>query len=819
MSQPREITETFRLERVLKSSKSAIVFQAVDPRAGNVVAIKLIPPGAPADMKVCQVRFLAAMDALASLHPPGFPTLLDHGFTPDGSAFLVMEFIAGARIDASTGTSPTRVIRLILEAIESLEKLAERGIAHGNLAPDNLLAIRRGDGEGVKILGFGTAAFQVGTLAGTGLSLVEGAQYAAPERLEPATAAQEPDWRGDLYSLALTTCELLGAEVAPLDAPAPSVTLPSQVHQRLVDPVVLRAILEQSLRRNPAARPGSLDEFRQALELALFGVNSQQAGLVASDLEEPFGPVVSPAPVPPATFVPPPPVAAAPASEDVPAQPRKEKERTGPVPIHRRPEIPTQSPGARVTPPEPSPGAWPEETTGPTVQMPAEPEPRAEGTPAPPPVKAQRPAPKRGPGRRVALWAGLGALVLGVAGAAFLVVQSQRQRAAPRLAAAPTRAAALPTSAPQPVAQPNAVIQLQNAEAAIALGDLVAARQALDAITPAELEMLSAAEKDRHASLRETYNARVEQTLARELNDSLKTGNLRALAETVKGISRQDEAAFAHNKDLAAALEDARRVLNVQGLMLKAQRRGDWGEVLDQSTVLASLVPKYTQGAELREKAASSLEHEADTLAAGGNYEVALARLETLRRNFPDRRGLADRIERIKADQAADKQLGQVLAGAEQAERDQTPEKGLAALAAATPGPRWEARFRQARERLTKQLERLDGASPTVVLTPEVKLEYKKGEPGTISLRIQDDHGVKNARLFARVEGSVQYAELPLRPTSGSDYVAQISASFHQNQTLEFYVVASDHSDHTTQLGSAQNPLKLKRKKWSLFGG
>ena len=96
----------------------------------------------------------------------------------------------------------------------------------------------------------------------------------------------------------------------------------------------------------------------------------------------------------------------------------------------------------------------------------------------------------------------------------------------------------MPTTAPQPVAQPNAVIQLQNAEAAIALGDLVAARQALDAITPAELETLSAAEKERYASLRAAYNAQVEQTLAKELATSLKTGNLRALAETVKGISR-----------------------------------------------------------------------------------------------------------------------------------------------------------------------------------------------------------------------------------------------------------------------------------------
>jgi hypothetical protein len=366
----------------------------------------------------------------------------------------------------------------------------------------------------------------MGALARTGLSLVDGAQFAAPERMEPATAEQVPDWRGDLYSLALTTCGLLGAEVAPLDAPAPSVTLPPQVHQRLVDPVVLRAILEQSLRRNPAARPGSLDEFRQALELALFGVNSQQAGLLASDLEEPFGPVGGPAPAPPTVFAPPPPAAAAPAFEDAPTQAKKDKERTGPVPIHRRPEIPTPPPDPLLSPPEPAFGAWPEETSVPTVQMPAEPEPRGEGTPAPP-VKTQQPVPKRGSGRRVALWVILGTLALGAAAAAVLWVQSHQQRRAPHLAAAPTRAAALPTPAPQPVTQPNAVVQLQNAEAAIALGDLVAARQALDAITPAELETLSPAEKERHANLRETYNARVEQTLTKDLNDSLRTGNLR----------------------------------------------------------------------------------------------------------------------------------------------------------------------------------------------------------------------------------------------------------------------------------------------------
>jgi serine/threonine protein kinase len=816
MNTPREITENFRLERVLKSSKSAIVFQAVDPTTGNVVAIKLIPLGAPADLKVCQSRFLAAMNALSSLHPPGFPRLLDHGFTPDGSAFMVMEFITGARLEAATAASPTRILRLILDAVEGLDKLAEKGIAHGNLAPDNLLAVRHGETETSAILGFGTAAFQVGVMAGAGIDLGEGpAQFAAPERLEPATAAQEPDWRSDLYSLALTTCELLGAEVVPVDAPAPSVTLSPQVHQRLLDPVVLRAILEQSLRRDPAARPGSLDEFRQALELALFGVNSRQAALSEPDLEEPFGPAVSP---PLATFAPPPSTGAPvfpPAVEATPPQPKKEKERTGPVPIHRLPEIPGAPPVHADLPSEAAPPFPLQEAADVTVPMPVELPPQQPATPARP-AEAHR---RRGSGWRALLWGIVAVLVLGAAAAGVFVLRDRWIRPLRRVAAAPTPVPVRPTPAPQPTELPQAVTQLQTAEAAIALGDLVAARQALDAISPAELEALAPAEKERYTSLRAAYTAQIEQTLLRELTASLASGNLRALADTVKGISRQDEAAFARNKDLATALEESRRVLNVQGLMLKAQRRGDWGDVLQQATILTSLVPKYAQAAELRERAASSLEREADTLAASGNYEVALSRIEALRRGWPDRKGLADRTERITADRAADQRFAAALATAEQAEKDQAPEKGLAALAAVTPGPRWEDRFRLTRDRLTGQLEKLDAAPPTVALPPENKLEYKKGEPGTISVRVHDDHGIKSAQLFARVEGAAQYVELPLRPGAASDYIAQISPSFHQNQTVEFYVVVADHSGHTGQLGSAQKPLKLKRKKWSLFGG
>ena len=36
----------------------------------------------------------------------------------------------------------------------------------------------------------------------------------------------------------------------------------------------------------------------------------------------------------------------------------------------------------------------------------------------------------------------------------------------------------------------------------------------------------------------------------------------------------------------------------------------------------------------------------------------------------------------------------------------------------------------------------------------------------------------------------------------------------HQNKTVELYVTAADPSGHVGQLGSADHPLKMKRKSW-----
>ena len=366
--QPREITENFRLERVLKSSRSAIVFRAVDPATGATVAIKLIPPASLATLPACQERFMAAMAVLASAAPATFPALLDHGFTPDGSAFMVMEFVEGERLDALIGAAPARILGLALEVAQGLAVLARAGAAHGNISPENIVS-RRVDGvERVSILGFGTAAFHAGARAAGETAPPSGAgRFVAPERRGAATAA---DWRADLYALAATCCALLRAEVAGDDAP--TVTLPQAVAQRIPEPTALAAALGQALRADPAARPASIEAFRQAIGTSLAGAGPRTAPAAAAPPSPLFGDaeVTEAQPEPPAAgpkptgapdtgedtaparvvpiFLRPEAALAPPVSPLVPAEiAPADEERTGPIPLQQLPGTARESRGRR----------------------------------------------------------------------------------------------------------------------------------------------------------------------------------------------------------------------------------------------------------------------------------------------------------------------------------------------------------------------------------------------------------------------------------------------------------------------------------------
>ena len=137
MPQPRELTDRYRLEKILGSSRGGTVLRAGDLRSGQAVAIKLITIEGVADPARAQA-FSRYAGELAALRLPSLPAVLDHGFTSDGSAFLVCELLSGAGLDTLAGSTPERILPLLGQALDGLEALAAHGLSHHNITPANL---------------------------------------------------------------------------------------------------------------------------------------------------------------------------------------------------------------------------------------------------------------------------------------------------------------------------------------------------------------------------------------------------------------------------------------------------------------------------------------------------------------------------------------------------------------------------------------------------------------------------------------------------------------------------------------------------------
>jgi hypothetical protein len=312
LPQPRELTDDYRLERILASSRGASILGATALASGQAVVVKLInvPAAAsPARAAAATARFSVTASALAAVRHPNLPRILDSGMTPDGGAFLVMERLEGVGFDAhilATGGSPAEVLPLLAQALAGLEELARHGLAHLNVAPENLFLTAAGGAATptVKLLGLETPIFHLGEAAGD----TESFRFRAPELALPATAAAAfADWHADCYSLALTACNALGATVAFGEAPGPIVQMPLALSFELDNDEALRQILERCLRRVPAQRPTHA-EIRDAFGLAL------GAPLTPAALADPAGTANSASPAWTAAEFP-----AAPAARSAPA--------------------------------------------------------------------------------------------------------------------------------------------------------------------------------------------------------------------------------------------------------------------------------------------------------------------------------------------------------------------------------------------------------------------------------------------------------------------------------------------------------------------
>jgi hypothetical protein len=825
----RELTDRYQLEKILKSNRFGTVLRATDSKSGRVAVVKQITVPSPPRLVAGAPEFEKLAAALAGLGHPAFPAVLDSGFTTDGAAFLAMELLEGRGLDTFTGAGepPAAVLARIGQALEGLEALAARGLAHLNVSPDNLFVTRTPAGEQVKLLGLGTQVFRPRGAEAVGAPTTENARFQAPEMASGGPG----DSRSDLYSLALTTCHALGATIGFGESPV--VQLPLAVSFDLENDEALRQALERALRKNPAERP-SARGFREALRLAAGEALVAEPAAPAVATVVPFTPPPSVSPVTPVapaltsqTLPPLPAISAAPAMPAIPTV-----QAVSPLPI---PDAwaPAPSGGPAVAPqftePDPlaDPGGAPDASSELLSVVDDEvlnallsdPPPRAPGAkdsgkvvpfarkPGPPTgaVAVQVPAPAKKPGGQALLRkpAVLGAIALGLV--AVLALGFWLWRRSPEtVVQAPENVIALP----KPPSRPP-VEKLEEASLYLAQGEDLKARRVLRAIPWGEQGLLSPEGCRSLSAIQENLALAALERLPSDLASALKSGDLEILQTAVEAGTGA-EAGLA--PDVRASYEKARGVVDAYAQARVASSQGSYEQALERFATVAALLPRMSDPENLRGKAAAALEAEGDRLARDGKYSEGLARMEPIQRTWPDRPGFRDRVARFQKYQQEEQQQEGILAALPNLERHKKPWDGLQTLKGITPTPHLAQRFAESRARLEDLLARLDKEPPALNLRDGFLLDYDRGTVANLSFRATDDYEVKEVKLLARPEGG-KFRELPLEKSRSGYYTVEIQPSFHQNGRVDFYVVARDLSGHETTLGSSDQPMQLKRKQ------
>jgi GAF domain-containing protein/predicted Ser/Thr protein kinase len=243
------------------------VFRAWDPVIKRDVAIKVCDAG-----RDVHARFLREAEVAGGLHHPNITTIYEYGM--DGKTpYLVQEFLDGEDLSALIARRELGLadkIRILVGISVGLEHAHRAGVVHRDVKPANVRILANGT---VKIMDFGIAKAldSPSQLTGSGITVGSSA-YMAPEQV----TGDPVDARTDIFSFGCLAFELLSAqrpflnenlfrllEMIVKEEPIPGL---GELEPTL--PAGLVALVERSMRKDPAQRFSSLREVRSALVAA-----------------------------------------------------------------------------------------------------------------------------------------------------------------------------------------------------------------------------------------------------------------------------------------------------------------------------------------------------------------------------------------------------------------------------------------------------------------------------------------------------------------------------------------------------------------------
>lgn len=224
----------YRIQRQIGEGASGRVYLALQHAFGRPVAIKVLAPEAAADSALRE-RFLATARAARGLDHPNIVRVLDADAYGD-TVYMVMEYMRGGDLNHNlrAGLHMQNVLMVVKDVATALDHAHRKGIAHGDVRPENILFNEQGSAS---LAGFGNVASAGADL---GRSADEEPVRQPPERSVPAVAAG----RDDLYDLGVVFYRMLSGR-SPASGNVPPLPPQQAAFQELVRRLLARSVDER----------------------------------------------------------------------------------------------------------------------------------------------------------------------------------------------------------------------------------------------------------------------------------------------------------------------------------------------------------------------------------------------------------------------------------------------------------------------------------------------------------------------------------------------------------------------------------------------
>jgi serine/threonine protein kinase len=253
------LQDRYEVIRPLGQGGFGAVYEAEDKRLGHHVALKQNVGGD-------REQFLQEAMILAKLSHPNLPRVTDHFVEPNGSQYLVMDFVDGEDLEAKLAKQSRLDEKQMLDwfdqILSAVAYLHSQKVIHRDIKPANIKLTPTGQAT---LVDFGIAkVLTQGEVTRSGAKAVTPG-YAAPEQFEGGS-----NQYSDIYSLGATLYKLLSGTTPPnalgLKNHSAQLTPPRRLNRSITkqtEQVILKA-----MEVDPALRFQSTDEMRRMLNAA-----------------------------------------------------------------------------------------------------------------------------------------------------------------------------------------------------------------------------------------------------------------------------------------------------------------------------------------------------------------------------------------------------------------------------------------------------------------------------------------------------------------------------------------------------------------------